>query len=111
LASLGRADEARRVVRERRREIEATPISAFSGEALAMMCLAAHRLDDAVRIDAALEQRAAGAGGAVHPLTRAFRARLAAALQAAGPTAGDVERWRREGALLSDAAAVALALR
>jgi predicted ATPase/DNA-binding winged helix-turn-helix (wHTH) protein len=111
LAGLGRTDEARRVVLERRREIAATPISAFSGEALAMVCLASHRLDDAVRIDAALEQRAAGGGSAVHPLTRAFRARLTAEVQAAGAPAADVQRWRREGALLSDAAAVDLALR
>lgn len=111
LASLGRTDEARHVLRKRRHEVAATPISAFSGEALAMMCLATHRLDDAVRIDAALEQRAAGAGSALHPLTRAFRARLADAVQVAGATAADVERWRREGALLSDAAAVELALR
>ena len=111
LASLGRPDEARRLLQEGRREIEATPISAFSGETLAMTCLAARRLDDAVRIDAALQTRAAGTGSAIHPVTLAFRARLADEVQATGAAVEDLERWRREGALLSDAAAVELALR
>jgi predicted ATPase/DNA-binding winged helix-turn-helix (wHTH) protein len=111
LSCLGRVAEARDVIALRKREIAATPISAFSGEALAMMCLADARLDDAVRIDAALEQRTANNGGTSHPLTRAFRERLAAAVDVAGVTTLDVERWRREGTLLSDAAAVDLALR
>lgn len=110
LACLGRIEEARRVVSQRRREIAASPITAFSGEALAMMCLAAQRPDDAVRIDAAIEHRAP-TGGSPHPLTRVFRARLADAVHALDVAAADVARWRREGTLLSDAAAVDLALR
>jgi len=111
LASLGRIDEARRVVAERRRDIAASPITAFSGEALAMLCLAGQRLDDAVRIDAAIQQRAAANSGPDHPLTRAFRAHLAEAVETSGIPPADVERWRREGTLLNDAAAVNLALR
>jgi 1,6-anhydro-N-acetylmuramate kinase len=76
-----------------------------------MICLAGGRISDAVRIDAALERQIERAGRKVHPLTRAFRARLQETVAAAGATDTDLSRWRDEGAGLSDEAAVALALR
>jgi hypothetical protein len=45
------------------------------------------------------------------PLTRAFRARLQAALSKGNVAADDIDRWRQEGASLSDEGAVDLALR
>jgi len=111
LAALGRGDEAAAILRQRRRELDGTPIGVYSGDALAMLCLARGRVSDAVRIDAALDRQIQRAGRKVHPLTRAFRARLQAAVEAAGATPADVARWCSEGAELSDPAAVELALR
>ena len=111
LAALGRTEEALAVMRSRRPEIAATPIGVYSAESLAMLCLADGRLGDAVRIDAAAEVQLRGARSKPHPLTRAFRARLQAALSSANVAAAELERWRREGASLKDEAAVDLALR
>ena len=111
LAALGRIDEALALMRSRRTELAATPIGVYSAEALAMLCLANDRLGDAVRINAAVDRQLRGTRSKPHPMTRAFRARLAAALSGANPAAADLERWRREGELLSDEGAVDLALR
>jgi len=111
LAALGRAEASQQVVARWRAEIEADPIVLYSGEALAMLCLARGRLADAVRINAALEEQANAPGSRLHPVARAFRARLAAAIEREGPDAADVARWRHEGLSLSDAGAVELALR
>ena len=111
LAALGRREEALSILRQRRRDLAGTPIAVYSGEALAMLCLAGGRISDAVRIDAALDRQIQRAGRKVHPLTRAFRARLKDAVEAAGTSAADLHRWRDEGAVLSDEAAVELALR
>jgi predicted ATPase/DNA-binding winged helix-turn-helix (wHTH) protein len=111
LAALGRLDEALALMRTRRREIAEAPIGVNSAESLAMLCLAGGRLRDAVLIDAAADRQAAGARGKPHPLTRAFRARLQAALSKGNVAADDIDRWRQEGASLSDEGAVDLALR
>jgi hypothetical protein len=60
LAALGRREEALAILRQRRRELAGTPIAVYSGEALAMLCLAGGRISDAVRIDAAIERRSSG---------------------------------------------------
>jgi hypothetical protein len=44
-------------------------------------------------------------------LTRAFRGLLRGAVDAAGTAEADLARWRDEGGVLSDEAAVELALR
>jgi len=111
LAALGRLDEARALMRARRAEIAATPIGVYSAESLAMLCLADGRVDDAVRVDAAVERQLRDLRRNPHPLTRAFRACLQAALVGAKVAAADHERWRREGESLSDEGAVDLALR
>jgi tetratricopeptide (TPR) repeat protein len=111
LAAMGRHDEALALLRARRSELAATPIGVYSAETLAMLCLARGRLDDAVRIDTAVDSHLARPRGKLHPLTRAFRSRLQTALVGAKVPSTDVERWRREGRALSNAGAVDLALR
>ena len=111
LAALGRLDEAFDIMRSRRRELRMSPIGIYSAEALAMLCIADGRLDDAVRIDAALERHIRASGNKVHPLTREFRARLLEAVNDVGIQPGDLQRWRVEGEALSDGVAVDLALR
>ena len=110
LTALGRLDEAFDIMRSRRRELGMSPIGLYSAEALATLCIADGRLDDAVRIDAALERHIRTNGNKVHPLTRQFRARLLEAVNGAGIQPDDVQRWRAEGEALSNAAAVDLAL-
>jgi len=111
LAALGRVDEALGILRRRRRELAGTPIGVYSGETLAMLCLAGGRVSDAVRIDAALERQIQRSGRKVHPLTRAFRSVLQEAVDAAGIAPLDLERWRGDGEALGDEGAVEMALR
>ena len=111
LASIGRGEEAVELLRRRRSEIAASPIGLYSGESLAMLCLAGDRLSDAVRIDAALQRDIRKSGSKPHPLTRIFQTRLQAALDAAQVPPEDLQRWRAEGEALSNAGAVELALR
>ena len=111
LAALGRLDEAFDIMRARRRELRTSPIGIYSAEALAMLCIADGRLDDAVCIDAAHERHIRANSNKVHPLTRRFRARLLEAVNGAGIQPDELQSWRAEGEALSDAAAVDLALR
>ena len=111
LAALGRLEEALALMRARQSEIAATPIGVYSAETLAMLCLTRGRLGDAVRIDAAVDRHLRSPRSNLHPLTRAFRARLQAAVTDSDVAAADLERWRCEGESLSDEGAVDLALR
>ena len=111
LVALGRAEEARTVLRAYRGELAASPVGMSSAEALALLCLADGRLADAVRIDAVLESYGRRTGNLSNTLTGEFRRRLERELDAAGIDAAEIAHWRLEGAALSDADAVELALR
>jgi predicted ATPase/DNA-binding winged helix-turn-helix (wHTH) protein len=110
LIALGRIDEARRILGDRRVDLSSMPIGMSSAEALGALCLAEGRLDDAVRIDAALERYRVRTGNASNTMTSAFRQRLQEALKASQVAVDDIEAWRLEGETLSDEAAVAIAL-
>ena len=110
LAALGRVGEARNILNAYRSELDSGPIGVYSGETLAMLCLAEGRVADAVRINAALEEYVSRTGNKVNAVTADMRGRLERALAEAAAQPADLDRWRREGQALTDVAAVRLAL-
>lgn len=110
LAALGKVDAALALARGRPAVWTAAPIGVYAAEALGMLALARGRLADAVRIDGALERHRQAVGSRVHAGTRAFRAQLDRAAAAAGVSAAEQAAWREQGALLTDADAIARAV-
>jgi predicted ATPase/DNA-binding winged helix-turn-helix (wHTH) protein len=112
LAAAHRVDEAVAFARAQRATLERTgSVFRYGAEALATIALARGRLDDSVRIAAALDRYIARVGGELNALTLHVRERLAEAVARVGHDEQTLRAWRAEGEALPERALVDLALR
>ena len=83
----------------------------YGAEALATIALGRGRLDDSVRIAAALDLYIVRVGGELNALTLRLRERLADAVARAGEGEQTLHAWRAEGEALPERALMEIALR
>jgi predicted ATPase/DNA-binding winged helix-turn-helix (wHTH) protein len=112
LASACRVEEALSLARSERTTLEqAGSVFRYGAEALAAIALARGRVDDSVRIAAALDHYIERVGGELNPLTIQLRDRLAMAAARLGHDERTLDAWRAEGERLPERALMELALR
>jgi predicted ATPase/DNA-binding winged helix-turn-helix (wHTH) protein len=112
LAAAGRVDEALALARTQADALaRAGSVFRYGAEALATIALARGRLDDGVRIAAALDHYIVRVGGELNALTLRLRERLAAAVARSGCGADTLRAWRAEGEALSGHELMDVALR
>ena len=111
LASTVRVEDALALARDERATLERTgSVFRYGAEALATIALARGRLDDSVRIAAALDQYITRVGGELNALTLRLRERLAEAVARRGYPAQTLHAWRCEGEALPEHALIDIAL-
>ena len=112
LAAAQRVEEALAFSRAERATLERTgSVFRYGAEALATVALARGRLDDGVRIAAALDQYIVRVGGELNALTLRLRERLAESASRLGHGEEALRAWRAEGEALPERALMDLALR
>jgi predicted ATPase/DNA-binding winged helix-turn-helix (wHTH) protein len=112
LAASGRVDDALAFARAQGETLErAGSVFRYGAEALATLALARGRLDDSVRIAAALDHYIARVGGELNALTVRLRERLADVVARSGCTADTLRAWRAEGEALAGHEIMNVALR
>jgi hypothetical protein len=111
LALTDRVEEAVALARTERATLERTAVFRYGAEALATVALARGRLDDSVRIAAALDRYIVRVGGELNALTLRVRERLADAAARRRCSTETLQAWRAEGEALPEQALIDLALR
>ena len=107
-----RVEDALALARDERATLERTgSVFRYGAEALATIALARGRLEDGVRIAAALDQYIVRVGGELNALTLRLRERLAEAVACRGCATETLDAWRAEGEALAEHALIDLALR
>ncbi len=106
--ALDRIDEARRTLRDAVPVWRRDSLLLFGGFAVAEMLACCGRQADAARVEAAAMAHVRSSGVRLQPLQQMARMRVLCALDAAGATPADLERWQHEGEGLDELQIAAL---
>ncbi len=110
LTFLGRLDEAEQAMRQAMASWRRDGVLHFFCGYLAMLLAEQGRYADAARVDGAATAFIDRSGVARHPLFKRARAQMLQKFAAASLASADIERWRREGERLDEAALAAVCL-